>query len=103
MDNVHDLKRTANDIMQDTRNQQPITLSAIGRNAYQQPAVSINATNGLQGVQDTNDNREHQVVRINPNPAKRKVARRTIENPEDLLFEYVVQDLIVVNHWQTRY
>lgn len=26
-----------------------------------------------------------------------------IENPEDLLFEYVVQDLIVVNHWQTRY
>ena len=84
MDNVHDLKRTANDIMQDTRNQQPITLSAIGRNTYQQPAVSINATNGLQGVQDSDDNRDHQVVRINPNPAKRKVARRTIENPEDL-------------------
>lgn len=86
MDNVQDLKQTTERIVRNTPNQQPISLSALGTNqgANNQPTVSINTTNGLSGVQSGNDERDHQVVRINPNPIHRRVARRTVENPSDL-------------------
>ena len=85
MDNVQDLKQTTERIVRNTPNQQPISLSALGTNQNNtQAPVSINTTNGLSGVQSGNDEREHQVVRINPNPAHRKVARRTIEDPSEL-------------------
>ena len=85
MDNVQDLKQTTERIVRNTPNQQPISLSALGTNQNNaQAPVSINTTNGLSGVQSGNDEREHQVVRINPNPIHRKVARRTIEDPSQL-------------------
>lgn len=86
MDNVQNLRRTTEDIVRSQPNQQAISLSALGtnQNANAQPTVSINTTNGLSGVQTGNDEREHQVVRINPNPVHRKVARRTIEDPSEL-------------------
>lgn len=86
MDNVQNLKRTTDDIVRNQPNQQAISLSALGtnQNTSAQPIVSINTTNGLSGVQNGNDERDHQVVRINPNPIHRKVARRTIEDPSEL-------------------
>ena len=85
MDNVQDLKQTTERIVRNTPNQQPISLSALGTNQNNaQAPVSINTTNGLSGVQSGTDEREHQVVRINPNPIHRKVARRTIEDPSQL-------------------
>ena len=85
MENVQDLKQTTERIVRNTPNQQPISLSALGTNQNNaQAPVSINTTNGLSGVQSGNDEREHQVVRINPNPIHRKVARRTIEDPSQL-------------------
>lgn len=85
MENVQDLKQTTERIVRNTPNQQPISLSALGTNQNNaQAPVSINTTNGLSGVQSGTDEREHQVVRINPNPIHRKVARRTIEDPSQL-------------------
>ena len=85
MDNVQDLKQTTERIVRNTPNQQPISLSALGTNQNNaQAPVSINTTNGLSGVQSGTDEREHQVVRINPNPIHRKVSRRTIEDPSQL-------------------
>lgn len=85
MENVQDLKQTTERIVRNTPNQQPISLSALGTNQNNaQAPVSINTTNGLSGVQSGNDEREHQVVRINPNPIHRKVARRTIDDPSQL-------------------
>ena len=85
MENVQDLKQTTERIVRNTPNQQPISLSALGTNQNNaQAPVSINTTNGLSGVQSGIDEREHQVVRINPNPIHRKVARRTIEDPSQL-------------------
>lgn len=85
MDNVHDLKQTTDRIVKNTPNQQPISLSALGNDrANTQPTVSINATNGLSGVKVSDENHDRQVVRINPNPARRKIARRTIDDPSEL-------------------
>lgn len=85
MDNVQDLKHTTERIVRNTPNQQTISLSALGTNQNNaQAPVSINTTNGLSGIQSGTDEREHQVVRINPNPIHRKVARRTIEDPSQL-------------------
>ena len=85
MDNVHDLKQTTDRIVKNTPNQQPISLSALGNDKTNvQPTVSINATNGLSGVKVSDDNHDRQVVRINPNPTRKKVARRTIEDPSEL-------------------
>lgn len=84
MDNVQNLKRTTDDIVRNQPNQQSISLSALGTNPNAQSTVSINTTNGLSGVQSENDERDHQVVRINPNPSHRRVARRTIEDPSEL-------------------
>ena len=85
MENVQDLKQTTERIVRNTPNQQPISLSALGTNQNNvQAPVSINTTNGLSGIQSGTDEREHQVVRINPNPIHRKVARRTIEDPSQL-------------------
>lgn len=81
MDNVNDLKRTTDRIIHNTPTQQPISMSAIGRN-QEQPTVSINTTNGLSGV-DSRSNEDRQVVRINPN-ARKRVARHTIEDPSQL-------------------
>ena len=83
MDNVHDLKQTSERIARNTPNQQPISLSALG-SQHNQSQVSINATNGLTGINNDDDNRDHQVVRINPNPARKKAPRRTIEDPSEL-------------------
>lgn len=76
MDNVNDLRPTTDSIARQTPNQQPISLSALG--TRDQPTVNINVTNGLSGV-SASDEREHQVVRINPNPSRR-ASRRTVEN-----------------------
>ena len=84
MDNVNDLKNTTDRIVRNTPTQQPISLSAVSNNTdTQQTSVSINATNGLTGVQNTPET-ERQVVRVNPNPGRKKVARRTVNNSSEL-------------------
>lgn len=84
MDNVNDLKNTTDRIVRNTPTQQPISLSAVSNNTNaSQTPVSINATNGLTGVQNTPET-ERQAVRVNPNPGRRKVARRTVNNPSEL-------------------
>ena len=84
MDNVNDLKNTTDRIVRNTPTQQPISLSAVSNNSNaSQTPVSINATNGLTGVQNTPET-ERQAVRVNPNPGRRKVARRTVNNPSEL-------------------
>lgn len=74
MDNVNDLKQTTDRMIHSTQNQQPITMSAVSR-AEQSASISINATNGLSGVDERNE--ERQVVRINPN--RRKPTHRTVD------------------------
>ena len=80
MENVNDLKRTTDRIIHNSPTQQPISMSAIG--GKEQTTVSINATNGLSGI-DFHSNEDRQVVRINPNSRKR-VTRHTIEDPSQL-------------------
>ena len=85
MDNVNDLKQTTDRIVKNTPNKQPISLSTIGNDTTNaQTSININATNGLTGVQNNTEEDTRQVVRVNPNPGRRKVPHRSANSISDL-------------------